>query len=99
MATTTYETADQAVSTLEHSLKLAGVNAEVIEPSTRLKVFSPSGRASLDETITLRQNADEVLTWFWSWGPEIGPASEVALNVRKLKHAMAADLGTATATL
>lgn len=88
----TDESADQVVATLAGALKRAGLATDIMEPSTVLRVFSPTGNASMDEVITLRPDANEVLTWYWSWGAPIGPASEAANTVIKLKRVTAATV-------
>lgn len=83
--------ADQVVKTLDIALKRAGLATDILEPSTRLKVFSPTGNAFMDEVITLRPNLMEELTWYWSWGAPIGPASDVVNTVVKLRNVVSAE--------
>ncbi|MDN3360181.1 hypothetical protein [Actinomadura sp. DC4] len=63
---------------LDYALKRRGFATEIIEPSTRLKVHSRSGYNHFHEVLTLRQDGDEVLRWFWSWGEPIAPAVDLS---------------------
>jgi hypothetical protein len=84
--------ADELLARLDTTLKREGLRTDVIEPSTRLKVFAPDGNAHMDEIITLAPNADEVLTWWFSWGQAIAPASDVSETVRRMKAVVSTRL-------
>ncbi len=49
----------------------------MIEPSTKLKICTPNGNERMAETITLKPDDDEVLTWYWSWDMPICPATDI----------------------
>lgn len=84
--------ADELLTCLDSALKRAGLRTDVIEPSTKLRVFSPDGNAYLDEIITLAPDKDEVLTWWYSWGTAIGPASNVSEITRSVMAVVSARL-------
>ena len=84
--------ADELLTRLDTALKRAGLRTDVIEPSTKLKVFSPSGNAHLDEILTLAPGKDEVLNWWFSWGTAVGPASNVSETVNRVKAVVSTRL-------
>ncbi|MDN3354753.1 hypothetical protein [Actinomadura sp. DC4] len=78
--------ADNLVTDLANALKRQGMATDIIEPSTKIKVFSPAGNAFMDELITLKPDADEVLTWYWSWDRPICPATHLGSAVELIKN-------------
>jgi hypothetical protein len=79
-------TADKLVTDLANALKRQGIATDIIEPSTKIKVFSPAGNAFMDELVTLRPDANEELTWYWSWDKPICPATDLARAVDLIEH-------------
>jgi hypothetical protein len=80
------ESADELIKKLEVACKHRGLVTDVVEPSTRIKVFAPSGNAHLDEMVSLRPNESEVLTWHWSWGDPICPATDVDQAAKRIEN-------------
>jgi hypothetical protein len=78
------ESADGYIDRLATACKLKGLVVEIIEPSTRLKISTPGGHALMAETISLRPDRGEVLTWHWSWGAPICAADDIDFAVRAI---------------
>lgn len=70
--------ADQYVTWLASAVRQMGYDATIVEPSTRLMVSLPHGRAYMSETVSLRPNDNNELMWWWSWNKPIGPAANIA---------------------
>jgi hypothetical protein len=85
------ESADRLTERLHLACKRAGLLVEVIEPSTKLKICTPNGNEHMAETITLKPDEDEALTWFWSWGMPICPAEDIPRAVESLLHVIAEE--------
>jgi len=85
------ESADQLVHRLHLACERAGLLVEVVEPSTKLKICTPNGSEHMAETITLKPDDDEVLTWYWSWGMPICPAHDIQLAVKAILHVVAEE--------
>ena len=83
------QSADQFIERLAKDCKGAGLRATVIEPSTRIKIHAPNGNEHFDEMITLRPDAGEVLSWYWSWGEPICPAVDLATAVAMIRKVVA----------
>ena len=88
------ESADRIAERLAKACAEAGLKVTVVEPSTRITIHAPNGIEHLDETITLRPDAGEVLTWYWSWDSPahpapICPAHDIATAVRMVRHVVA----------
>jgi hypothetical protein len=96
MATTTTpgtaESADELIKRLALACKRRGLATDIIEPSTKIKIFAPSGNAHLDEMVSLRPDGDELLTWYWSWGSPICPAHEIGRAVTLIERVVSATL-------
>jgi hypothetical protein len=75
------ESADQLIKRLAEACESAGLSVTVIEPSTRIRIHEPGGNEHFDEMITLRPDATEVLTWYWSWDAPICAAHDIATAV------------------
>jgi hypothetical protein len=91
------ESADRLTERLAKACADAGLTVTVVEPSTRITIHAPNGHRLLDETITLRPDEGEVLTWYWSWDAPahrapICPARDVATAVRLIHHVVAAGV-------
>ncbi len=69
--------ANELIKQLDNACKDQGLATDILEASTRIKVFAPSGNPAFDELVTLRPEVDEVLMWYWSWGSPICPADEI----------------------
>lgn len=83
------------VARLVSGLERAGLFSTVKEPSTCIVVHAPNASPHMDEMITLRPDADEVLTWYWSWDSpvrpaRIGPARDVVALVRLINNVVGA---------
>jgi hypothetical protein len=87
------ESADQYVDRLAAACKLKGLVTEIIEPSTKLKIGTLGGHALMAETISLRPDVSEALTWHWSWGAPICPADDIDYAVRSIFHVISDRLG------
>lgn len=86
--------AAELVKRLGDALQRVGLLSTVVEPSTRLVVHAPDLDPLMDETVTLRPDADEVLTWYWSWStPDkpapIGPARDAVACVKLIENVVA----------
>lgn len=90
-AVTERTSADEVVKALDYALKREGLATEIIEPSTKIKVFAPNGNPMFDEVLTLRPNDSEVLTWWWSWGSPQGPATDLAATVAAVHNVVCLD--------
>ncbi len=86
------ESADELIKRLAVMCERQGLVTNVMEPSTRIKVFAPSGNAHLDEVVSLRPDGSEVLTWFWSWGEPICPATEIDRAVKRIENVVSVRL-------
>jgi len=83
------ESADQLIERLADACEGAGLTTTVIEPSTKIEIHTPGGNEHFDEMITLRPDAGEVLTWYWSWDTPICPAHDVAMAVAMIRKVVA----------
>jgi hypothetical protein len=83
------ESADQLISRLATMCGRAGLVADIIEPSTKIRISTPNGNEHLAETITLKPDADDVLMWWWSWGRPICPAYDIDFAVNSLARVVA----------
>lgn len=83
------ENADRYVDRLATACKLKGLVVEIVEPSTKLTIRTPAGPALMAETVTLRPDKAETLTWYWSWGSPICPADDIEFAVRAIFHVIA----------
>lgn len=83
------ESADQLVSRLATMCGRAGLVADIIEPSTKVRINTPNGNEHLAETITLKPDAGDVLTWWWSWDRPICPARDIDCAVTALIRVVA----------
>jgi len=83
------ESADQLIERLAKACEGAGLRTTVIEPSTRIKIYGPDDNEHFDEMITLRPDAGEVLTWYWSWNAPICPAQDIATAVTMIRKVVA----------
>jgi hypothetical protein len=83
------QSADQFIERLAKGCKDAGLKATVFEPSTKIKIHAPNGNAHFDEMITLRPDANEVLSWYWSWGEPICPAGDLVTAVAMIRKVVA----------
>jgi len=83
------ESADRYVDRLATACRLKGLLVEIVEPSTRLKISTPNGPALMAETISLRPDRSETLTWHWSWGSPICAAGEIDLAARSIFRVIA----------
>jgi hypothetical protein len=83
------ESADQLIGRLAEACEDAGLATTVIEPSTKIEIHAPDSNEHFDEMITLRPDAGEVLTWYWSWDTPICPAHEVVLAVAMIRKVVA----------
>jgi hypothetical protein len=79
------ESADQFIARLADGCESAGLRVTVFEPSTRIKIHGPDDNEHLDEMITLRPSAGEVLTWYWSWNAPICPAQDITTAVAMIR--------------
>ena len=86
---TEHETADQYLRRLFDACTRAGLVAEIIEPSTKLRISTPNGNVRMAEVISLRPDAEEVLTWHWSWGAPMCRADDTDFAVRALTRVVA----------
>jgi hypothetical protein len=89
MAMNTAESADELISRLAATCRRTGLVADIVEPSTRIRVSTPNGNQHMAETITLKPDADDVLMWWWSWDRPICPAGEIDFAVRSLTRVVA----------
>lgn len=83
------ESADTFIERLAKGCEEAGLKATVFEPSTKIKIHTPNGNAYFDEMITLRPDAGEVLSWYWSWGEPICPADDLATAIAMIRKVVA----------
>jgi hypothetical protein len=83
------ESADGYVDRLATACKIKGLVVEIVEPSTRLTISTPGGHALMAETVSLRPDKSETLTWHWSWGAPICAADEIDFAVRSIFHVIA----------
>lgn len=72
-------------SRLTDACRRAGLNAEPVAP-TRVRVSYPGAHARLSETVRCMPDRQERLTWWWSWGDPICPATEIDNAVRVITH-------------
>jgi hypothetical protein len=79
------ESADQLVTRLAEACEKIRLRTTVIEPSTRIRIHAPHGNVHFDEMIMLRPDAEEVLTWYWSWGVPICPGHDIATAVTMIR--------------
>ena len=86
--------ADEIIKSLEAACVRAGLNAVIIEPSTKIKISSPGAHARLAETITLkpRENGGAQLFFWWSWNEPICPAHEVDNAVTAIHNVVTASV-------
>ncbi len=84
--------ADELIKQLDEACRRRGLMTVVMEPSTRIKVFAPGGNARLDEVVSLRPNKSEILTWHWSWGDPICPATEVDQAAKRIENVVSVRL-------
>jgi hypothetical protein len=82
----TDESADKFIKRLAKGCKAVGLMTTVIEPSTRIKIHAPNNNEHFHEMITLRPDAGEVLTWYWSWGAPICQAHDIATAVTMIRR-------------
>jgi hypothetical protein len=87
---TVERSADEVIKDLDRALRRFGLRTEIIEPSTRIKIFSPTGDGRFDEVLTLKPNPGEVLSWFWSWDEVLGPASDIQGTAKLVDHVVRA---------
>jgi hypothetical protein len=85
----TVESADQLVSRLVAMCERAGLVTSVVEPSTKIRISTPDGNEHLAETVMLKPDADDVLTWWWSWDSPICPAHDIDYAVTALLRVVA----------
>lgn len=85
------ENADRYVDRLATACKLKGLAVEIVEPSTRLTIRTPGGPALMAETVALRPDKAEMLTWYWSWGTPICPAGDIEFAVTAIFRVVADD--------
>ncbi len=71
--------------------KAAGLMTEIIERSTRVRVFQSAAHSSLAEVITLRPGHGNALYAFWSWGDAIGPMSDLDVLVKTIAYVVKGD--------
>lgn len=83
---TAQESADRYIDRLAAACKRKGLVAEIIEPSTKIKIGTPNGHTLMAETISLRPDPNEALTWHWSWGTPICAADDIDFAVRSIFH-------------
>jgi hypothetical protein len=78
------------VRTLEERLaegcRRAGLNAEVVDRAGGVKVSFPGAHSRLTETVTCVPDRRAKLTWAWSWGDPICPATDIADAVKAITH-------------
>ena len=86
---TAAESADQLISRLARMCERAGLVADIIEPSTRIRINTPNGNEHMAETVTLKPDAGDVLTWWWSWDRPICPAYDIDCAVTALLRVVA----------
>jgi hypothetical protein len=70
---------------LARECQKAGLTATVLGPA-RVHVSAPGAHARLAETVRCVPDAEERLTWHWSWGEPICPAADIAGAVRLIAH-------------
>ena len=86
---TAREGADQLIARLATMCGRAGLIADIVEPSTKVRVSTPNGNEHLAETISLRPDADNELMWWWSWERPICLANEIDYAVTALIRVVA----------
>jgi hypothetical protein len=70
---------------LAEECRKAGLRAEIVAP-TRVLVSRPGAHGRLAELVRCMPDADERLTWFWSWSEPICPAAAIGDAVRAIAH-------------
>ena len=85
MASTPHDDVDVLTRRLADECQKAGLNAIVVAP-TRVHVSLPGGHARLSETVRCMPDDQERLTWWWSWGDPIGPATAITETARQIAH-------------
>jgi hypothetical protein len=70
---------------LTEACQRAGLAAETIAP-TRVRVSLPGAHDRLSETVRCMPDRQERLTWWWSWGDPICPATDIDNAVRVITH-------------
>lgn len=88
--TMTYAEAADRFDALTTACANAGLRVEIVERPSKITVKAPGAHPYLAETITLRPNAEGVLTWHWSWGAPIAPAQNTDELVRLVTHVISA---------
>jgi hypothetical protein len=83
------ESADQLIARLAMMCGRAGLVTSIIEPSTKIRISTPNGNEHMAETITLKPDADNVLSWWWSWNMPICPANDIDFAVTALLRVVA----------
>jgi hypothetical protein len=80
--------ADEYVRRLKRACERFGYLATILEPSTRLDVSLGDGRAFTHETVTLKPDGNNRLTWWWSWDKPMVPAEEITEAARRISSVL-----------
>ncbi|MEV5708793.1 hypothetical protein [Actinoallomurus sp. NPDC052274] len=88
------EDAHTVADRLARACRVEGLSADVLGP-TRVRACVPKTHAGLAEIIKIMPDEGEVLSFYWSWGERICPASDIAGAVAAIKHVVTPPLHSA----
>lgn len=77
-------TADAILTRLTRACVAAGLEAEIIEPNTKIRISKPGAHPRLAEIITLKPGPDDAMCFWWSWNAPCGSADDVGAAVQKI---------------